>query len=98
MTRRLWLVAMAFGLLHGFGFASVLLDLDLPRDALAASLLGFNLGIEVGQLAVITLALPVIYSLRLLGAYSRVLMPAGSAFTAILAVIWLVERVSSSSI
>ncbi|MEE8297682.1 MAG: HupE/UreJ family protein, partial [Hyphomicrobium sp.] len=60
VTRRLWLVAFGFGLIHGFGFASVLVDLGLPRDALVASLLGFNLGIEAGQLAIISAALPVI--------------------------------------
>ncbi len=98
VTRRLWLVAFGFGLIHGFGFASVLVDLGLPRDALVASLLGFNLGIEAGQLAIISAALPVIYLLRLRRFYSRLLMPAGSAFTAIIATVWIIERMSSNSI
>lgn len=48
-----WVVAFAFGLLHGFGFAGALADIGLPRDQLAAALALFNLGIEAGQLAVI---------------------------------------------
>ncbi len=98
VTRRLWLVAFGFGLIHGFGFASVLVDLGLPRDALVASLLGFNLGIEAGQLAIISATLPVIYLLRSLLVYSRIVMPAGSALTAIIATVWLVERLSNASI
>ena len=98
VTRRLWLVAFAFGLIHGFGFASVLADLELPRDALFVSLHGFNLGIEAGQLAIVSAALPLIYLLRSLRVYSRILMPAGSAFAAIIATVWLIERVSNTSI
>lgn len=48
-----WLMAFAFGLLHGFGFAGVLAEIGLPREALAASLVLFNLGLEAGQLLVI---------------------------------------------
>jgi hypothetical protein len=98
VTRHLWLVAFGFGLIHGFGFASVLADLGLPRDALVVSLLGFNLGIEAGQMAIILVALPVIYSMRLLGVYTRIVMPAGSALTAVIATVWLAERLSSSAI
>jgi hydrogenase/urease accessory protein HupE len=52
-----WLMAFAFGLLHGFGFAGALADIGLPREQLASSLLLFNLGIEAGQLLVIALLL-----------------------------------------
>ena len=44
-----WIVAMAFGLLHGFGFAGALTDVGLPQSAIPISLLGFNLGVEIGQ-------------------------------------------------
>ena len=47
--RRRWMVAFSFGLIHGFGFASVLADLGLPRDALLLALVGFNVGVELGQ-------------------------------------------------
>ena len=56
-----WAVAFALGLLHGFGFSSVLLDLGLPSDQLVSSLLGFNLGVELGQLAIVLAALPILY-------------------------------------
>lgn len=53
-TRRApWIVAFAFGLLHGFGFASALLEVGLPETRLPAALLGFNLGVELGQLLVV---------------------------------------------
>ena len=54
---RRWLVAVGFGLIHGFGFASVLTELGLPKDALVLSLLGFNVGVEIGQLIFIALVL-----------------------------------------
>ena len=57
MSRR-WVVAFAFGLIHGFGFSTVLRDIGLPRDALLSSLMWFNLGIEFGQLLVLLLVVP----------------------------------------
>ncbi|MCX8071692.1 MAG: HupE/UreJ family protein [Candidatus Binatia bacterium] len=59
-----WSVAFLFGLVHGFGFASVLLDVGLPPTALALSLGGFNVGVELGQLAVVATAWPVLQWLR----------------------------------
>ena len=53
---RRWVVAFGFGLIHGFGFASVLADLGLPRDTLVLALVGFNLGVECGQLAIVALS------------------------------------------
>jgi hydrogenase/urease accessory protein HupE len=54
LTRRApWLVAFAFGLLHGLGFASALLDIGLPAEHVPAALLCFNVGVELGQLGVI---------------------------------------------
>ena len=53
-----------FGLVHGFGIASALDPLELPRAGLAAALLAFNLGVEVGQAAVILVALPLLVWLR----------------------------------
>ena len=59
MSRR-WVVAFAFGLIHGFGFASVLRDIGLPSQALLSSLLWFNVGIELGQVLVVLLLVPVL--------------------------------------
>ena len=57
MVRRTWLIAFIFGLLHGFGFAGALNDIGLPRENLLLALLLFNLGVELGQLAVVAGAL-----------------------------------------
>jgi len=54
-------LTLLFGLIHGFGFAGSLLSIGLPTDRLAAALFGFNLGVEIGQLAVITLFLSTIF-------------------------------------
>ena len=89
---RRWAVAFGFGLIHGFGFASVLADLGLPRDALLLALVGFNVGVELGQLAVISAFLPVAYGLRRTQVYRRVIFLGGSAAIAFVALVWLVER------
>jgi hypothetical protein len=75
---RRWLVAFVFGLIHGFGFASVLAELGLPQQALVLSLLGFNLGVEVGQLAIVAVFLPLAYALRNTGFYRRGVFIGGS--------------------
>ncbi|GGX76378.1 HupE/UreJ family protein [Massilia dura] len=87
-----WAAAFLFGLVHGFGFAGVLADLGLPRGALAASLSGFNLGVELGQLAIVAVVLPLAFALRATRAYRRVLLPAGSLAIALVAFAWLGER------
>jgi hypothetical protein len=85
-------IAFAFGLLHGFGFASVLADMGLPQGARLIALVSFNLGIEVGQLAVVLTVMPVAYLLRHAAVYRRAVMPWGSAAIAALALVWLVQR------
>jgi hypothetical protein len=86
------LVAFAFGLIHGFGFASVLADLGLPQGALALSLVGFNVGVELGQLAIVAAFLPLAYLLRHGLFYRRVVLTGGSALIVVLATVWLAER------
>ena len=90
---RRWAVAFGFGLVHGFGFASVLADLGLPRDALLVSLVGFNLGVEAGQLAVVCLFLPAAFLARRHWVYRRLVFAGGSAAIALVAAAWMVERV-----
>ena len=93
---RRWRLTFGFGLVHGFGFAGALRALDLPRALLAPSLLTFNLGVELGQLAIVALAWPLLRWLRGL----RPMWPAGtrwaSAAVAGLGVYWLLERVMSA--
>jgi hypothetical protein len=85
-------IAFGFGLLHGFGFASVLADMGLPKGARLISLSSFNLGIELGQLAVVCTVMPLVYGLRSGIFYRRAVMPWGSAAIAALALVWLVQR------
>ena len=93
-TRRLWVIAFGFGLIHGFGFAGALTELGLPAGARLASLVGFNLGVEIGQLAVVALVLPVLFALRHRAIYARALMPAVSLGIAALAGMWCVQRLA----
>jgi len=92
VERRRWLVAFAFGLVHGFGFASVLAELGLPKDALVLSLLGFNVGVEIGQLAIVASFLPVAYLLRNTPLYRKGVFVGGSVLILLLALVWLAER------
>lgn len=95
VTRSRARIAFAFGLLHGFGFASVLSDMGLPHGARVISLLAFNLGIEAGQMAVVLAVIPIIYRLRSGAFYRRAVMPWGSAAIAALALVWLLQRVGA---
>jgi hypothetical protein len=89
---RRWMVAFGFGLIHGFGFASVLSDLGLPAAALAWSLAGFNIGVELGQLAIVAVFLPLAYLLRHTPLYRQVVFIGGSWAALLLAAVWFVER------
>ena len=84
-----WTVAFLFGLVHGFGFASVLSDARLAPDRLVHALLGFNGGVELGQLAVVAVAWPL---LRFAIARRPALVEVGSAAVAGLGAFWFVTR------
>jgi len=92
VERQRWLVAFGFGLIHGFGFASVLVELGLPADALVVSLLGFNAGVELGQLAIVAVFLPLAFLLRNTRFYLRGVFIMGSWLIMLVALIWLLER------
>jgi hypothetical protein len=92
VTEGRWRIAFAFGLLHGFGFASVLAEMGLPKGARLVSLVGFNLGVETGQLAVVLAVMPLAYLLRSTTFYRRGVMPWGSSAIAGLALVWFLQR------
>jgi hypothetical protein len=92
VQRGRWIAAFAFGLLHGFGFAGALADLGLPTGSLALSLAGFNIGVELGQLAIVAAFLPVAFALRSTWTYRRVVLAGGSTAIVAIAGAWLVER------
>jgi hypothetical protein len=93
-----WGMAFALGLLHGFGFSSVLADVGLPPGRLLPALLGFNLGVELGQLALVALFLPLAYLCRRTVHYRRLALTGGSLAIAALALVWLVERAFAVSL
>jgi hypothetical protein len=98
IVRRRWAVAFAFGLVHGLGFASVLADLGLHGTNLALSLLGFNVGVETGQMLIVLAVLPLAFLLRDTVLYRRTFMPAGSAAIVLLAGYWLVMRMTGAGL
>jgi len=87
-----WVIAFAFGLIHGFGFASVLADLGLPRESLLLALVAFNVGVELGQLVIVGIFLPIAYHLRATLLYQRALVVGGSGAIALIAALWLTQR------
>jgi hypothetical protein len=91
-TNRRWMVAFAFGLIHGFGFAAVLTDLGLPQDSLLLSLVSFNVGVEIGQLAIVAAFLPLAYLLRESWSYPRLVLTGGSLAVIAIALVWFTER------
>ncbi|HZD25740.1 MAG TPA: HupE/UreJ family protein [Alphaproteobacteria bacterium] len=92
-SRWRWLVTFGFGLVHGFGFAGVLQQMALNAGALARALVGFNLGVEVGQAVVVLLLWPLLWlSQRRLKAFWSVRMP--SAAIALCGAVWLFVRLA----
>jgi hypothetical protein len=86
-------IAFAFGLVHGFGFAGILMELELPAGKLLPALFGFNLGVELGQLAVVVVAWPLLHALaRVSGEANRRVAETGSAAIFGLGIFWLVSR------
>ena len=86
-----WKLTFVFGLVHGFGFASALKDAGLAKGALVGPLVGFNVGVEIGQLCIVALVLPIAWSLRDTRTY-RGAFAAGSLAIATVAGLWLVQR------
>lgn len=90
--RRIWIIVFGFGLFHGFGFASVLGDIGIPPRYMVHSLLGFNIGVELGQLAIVCALFPVLFLLRNLAFYPRVVLRLGAAALIVIAMYWFTER------
>lgn len=92
-----WIIAFLFGLFHGFGFASVLSDLGLTNEYLTLSLLGFNIGVEIGQLLIIAMIFPILFILRKSKLYPKLLFY-GSIILIIVSLYWFVERVFDTNL
>ena len=92
VKERVWLIAFAFGFIHGLGFASALSGLQLPPLAMAASLGGFNVGVEIGQEAIVLLVMPIAFLLRYTVFYRKYVMRWGSVLIIAMATGWLIQR------
>jgi hydrogenase/urease accessory protein HupE len=90
---RAW-IAFVFGLIHGFGFANVLAEMALPREALAWSLVSFNLGVEIGQLLVVVLVASLLALIRSRSAWAGTqIVRVGSVLVIAAGTYWFVARV-----
>lgn len=92
LRERRWIAAFAFGLIHGFGFAGALKSLSLPSGELVISLFGFNVGVEIGQLAIVIFFVPIAFALRDTRFYRQGVVRGGSILIALIAAAWFIER------
>ncbi|MEQ5816538.1 HupE/UreJ family protein [Marinobacter sp. NFXS11] len=92
LGNKTWKLAFGFGLVHGFGFASVLGDLTSGVSGLAVALAGFNLGVELGQLALLVLGFPILYYLGKSQVYRQAAVPVLLAGIGAVSLYWVVQR------
>ncbi|MBI1866911.1 MAG: HupE/UreJ family protein [Methylocystis sp.] len=92
---RRWIVTFLFGFIHGFGFASGLKELGVPRGAALPALVSFNIGVELGQIAIVLLVVPMLLLIdtRTAGERHDKLVYVGSGIVALFGAYWLLERV-----
>lgn len=90
--KRSLLITFCFGLFHGLGFASVFVGAQLSLTQQLLSLLAFNLGVELGQFAIVSLVFPLIYSIRLRPLYQGIFLKVGASVAGLIGMIWLAER------
>ncbi|MBL4709774.1 MAG: HupE/UreJ family protein [Flavobacteriales bacterium] len=86
-----WIIALLFGLFHGFGFASVLGEKGLAGEFVSLSLLGFNVGVEIGQVLIVAGIFPILYLIRKTKFYPKLLIY-GSIVLILISIHWVIER------
>jgi HupE / UreJ protein len=91
-TRWPWIIAFAFGLLHGFGFAGALMEIGLPQGDIPLALLFFNVGVELGQLMLIALLLVLVALMRRLVELPQAASIGATYGIGTLATFWVIER------
>lgn len=89
---RVWLIVFGFGLFHGFGFASILGGIGIPPKYLVHSLLGFNVGVELGQVVIVCLLFPILFLMRGTAVYMKGVLRAGAVALIIISMYWFIER------
>lgn len=92
LGHKTWRLAFGFGLIHGFGFATVLADLTSGASQTAVALAGFNVGVEIGQLGLLVVLFPLFYSMGEYRFYRRYAIPAIAAVVTLLSLAWAVQR------
>ena len=96
MSRRPWIVAFAFGLLHGFGFAGALTEVGLPESAIPLALLFFNLGVEAGQIAFVIVVLATLAIVRRhLDTFQNSIRIAAAYGIGTIAAFWTIDRIAA---
>jgi hypothetical protein len=95
---RRWLLTFAFGLVHGFGFASVLAEIGLPPSGVVPSLVSFNVGVELGQLCVVVVVAPLLLGVVPRLGWARPVRTWGSVVLLALSLFWFFERVVGKSL
>ncbi|MBW8352035.1 HupE/UreJ family protein, partial [Bacillus sp. IITD106] len=90
-TKNRWIITFLFGLIHGFGFAGILQEMELSRSTIASSLLFFNVGVEIGQIVIIVIVFPLLVLCR---KYKRfpTFVSASSVSIITIGLFWFVER------
>ena len=94
VKKRIWILVFIFGLIHGMGFASVLNELELANSSKLITLLGFNIGVELGQIAIVATLVPLIYLLREKRFYQPFVLKFGSFLIVVMGAVWFYERVT----
>ena len=92
-----WRITLPFGFIHGFGFAGALLERHLSRPRVPLALLGFNTGVEVGQLAVMLLVLPLVLVARRSEVVRARVVPAANVIVMVLGIAWLAIRIRDAA-
>jgi hydrogenase/urease accessory protein HupE len=94
IEKKIWILVFIFGLIHGMGFASVLNELELANHSKFITLLGFNIGVELGQIFIVATIVPLIYLLRNRPFYQPFILKFGSFLIVLMGIIWFYERVT----
>jgi hypothetical protein len=95
---RRMVVTFFFGLIHGFGFAGVLAELNLPKADFALALLQFNIGLETGQLMIVVSVTSILFLLRRRPQYRGWAVRGGSMAAMVVGMLWLIERTMKVSL
>ena len=90
--KRLGIIIFCFGLFHGLGFSSALTELGLSGSLLVTALLGFNIGVEIGQIVVLICFFPLCFVLSRRKFYTRYIFHPASLIIIVIALKWFVER------